>query len=94
MITGAIAFTLLYKPMPATHPVNPGHQAVQSTVAKNEQGDQEWLRRISTARGSTEKVVLADGSTIMVNASSKLRYPEHFTARYPQHLPGRRRGFL
>ncbi|MGN7721482.1 FecR family protein [Chitinophaga sp. 22620] len=78
MITGAIAFTLLYKPMPATHPVNPGHQAVQSTVAKTNRVIRNGYVEISTARGSTEKVVLADGSTIMVNASSKLRYPEHF----------------
>lgn len=78
MIAGAIAFTLLYKPMPAGHPANPSHPAVQSAVAKTNRVIRNGYVEITTAKGSTEKVVLADGSTIMVNASSKLRYPENF----------------
>lgn len=33
---------------------------------------------ITTGKGSTEQVALADGSTITVNASSRLRYPLQF----------------
>lgn len=33
---------------------------------------------ITTGRGSTEQVALADGSTVTVNASSRLRYPLQF----------------
>lgn len=34
---------------------------------------------IHTPKGSQEQIVLEDGSTIVINAASKIRYPEHFT---------------
>jgi transmembrane sensor len=34
---------------------------------------------VSTAKGGTERIVLADGSTIVLNASSKVRYPVSFS---------------
>lgn len=35
---------------------------------------------VITAKGATERIVLSDGSTVVVNASSKLRYPLKFDA--------------
>lgn len=78
VVTGVIAFTLLHQPMPADHPGSPSHPAVQSAVVKTNRVVKDGFVEISTTKGATEKVVLADGSTIMVNASSKLRYPENF----------------
>lgn len=34
---------------------------------------------ITTGKASTEQVTLEDGSTIKINAASRVRYPEHFT---------------
>jgi transmembrane sensor len=81
MITGVIAFTLLYRSMPASHPVNPLHPAVQSAVVKANKVIRNGYVEVSTTKGSTEKVVLADGSTIIVNSSSRIRYPEKFTGK-------------
>ncbi len=35
---------------------------------------------ITTLKGHQENITLEDGSTVALNANSKLRYPEHFTA--------------
>nr|WP_253906481.1 FecR family protein [Chitinophaga sp. SYP-B3965] len=79
MITGLIAFTLW--PTPETNLVNPLHPAVQSAVVKANKVIRNGYVEVSTTKGSTEKVVLADGSTIIVNSSSKLRYPEKFSGK-------------
>lgn len=81
IVTGVLAFTLLYKPTPATHPGNPLHPAVQSNVVKSNKVIKNGYVEVSTAKGATEKVVLADGSTVIVNSSSRLRYPEKFTGK-------------
>jgi transmembrane sensor len=37
---------------------------------------------VVTTKGATERIVLSDGSTVVVNASSKLRYPVKFGTRH------------
>lgn len=81
MLAGVLAFALLYKPLPATHSENPLHPAVQSAVVKTNKVIRNGYVEVSTTKGATEKVVLADGSTVIVNSSSKLRYPEKFSGK-------------
>lgn len=81
MLAGVLAFALLYKPLPATHFENPLHPAVQSAVVKTNKVIRNGYVEVSTTKGSTEKVVLADGSTVIVNSSSRLRYPEKFSGK-------------
>lgn len=78
MLAGIIAFSLINRQGPA-QPENPGHPAVQPAVVKTNKVIRNGYVEITTTRGTTEKVVLADGSTISLNASSRLRYPEKFS---------------
>ncbi|WP_343701870.1 FecR domain-containing protein [Chitinophaga sp.] len=78
MLAGLIIFSLVHKQGPAAPAGSPGHLAVQSAVVKTNKVVRNGYVEISTTKGATEKIVLADGSTISLNASSRLRYPEKF----------------
>ncbi|WP_341835097.1 FecR domain-containing protein [Chitinophaga pollutisoli] len=79
MLTGAIAFSFLFTSTPADHPSNPLQSAVQSAPAKSNRVVRNGFVEITTAKGATEKIVLADGSTVNLNAGSRLRYPVSFS---------------
>ncbi len=79
LMAGAIAISFLYKPTPADHPQNPVHTAVQSPAAKTNRVVRNGYVELTTAKGATEKIVLADGSTVNLNAGSRLRYPVSFS---------------
>ncbi len=79
MLAGIIAFALFYKPVPTAPVAGPARLAAKSPEVKTNKVVRNGYVEISTTKGSTEKVVLADGSTIIVNASSRLRYPEKFS---------------
>lgn len=74
MVTGILALVFLNRPAPVTTPAT----AVAGNVAKSNKVTRNGFVEITTAKGSTEKVVLEDGSTVIVNSSSRLRYPEKF----------------
>ncbi|MET7000866.1 FecR family protein [Chitinophaga defluvii] len=62
----------------------PPSPVARQTVTPSQPGKSNRVIRngymeITTARGGTERIALADGSTIMLNASSKLRYPVTFS---------------
>lgn len=78
MLAGVIAFSLINRQGPDSHPEDPSHPAVQSAVVKTNKVIRNGYVEISTTKGATERIVLADGSTITLNASSRLRYPEKF----------------
>ncbi len=78
MLAGVIIFSLINRQGPALHPENPANPAVQSAVVKTNKVIRNGYVEISTSKGATEKIVLADGSTVSLNASSRLRYPEKF----------------
>lgn len=76
MIAGIIALVLFNR---TSDPSATSSQTVAvNTPVKSNRIVRNGYVEITTAKGATEKVVLADGSTIMVNASSRLRYPEKF----------------
>ena len=50
----------------------------ESGGSRSPSSDVEWLT-LSTPRGGTYQVVLPDGSTVWLNASTTLKYPSQFT---------------
>jgi len=77
LLAGAWLFTYL-KPFRSAAPATP-------SLARNEAGKssrtvKDGFMELRTAKGATERVVLADGSTIVVNAGSHIRYPVQFAA--------------
>src|SRR5690606_23814399 len=48
-----------------------------SAVLALESSSPQWLT-LSTPRGGTYKVTLADGTVVWLNAGSTLKYPSHF----------------
>lgn len=79
IMTGAIALSFLYKPAPSARPENPVPLALHHAPAKTNRVVRNGYVEITTARGATEKIVLADGSTVNLNAGSRLRYPVSFS---------------
>lgn len=75
MVTGVLAFILLDRTASVADTPQLAHTA---TPAKSNRVVQNGFVTITTTKGATEKVVLEDGSTIVVNSSSRLRYPEKF----------------
>ncbi|RAJ02585.1 FecR family protein [Chitinophaga skermanii] len=76
LICIVVVIYALYTPKPTLHPSS-------STIAVNSKLKTNKIIRngyveITTAKGSNEKLLLADGSTVQLNASSKLRYPVDF----------------
>lgn len=58
-------------------PSIPG-MAVKSGNGKTNRIIRDGFVEVSTNKGATERIVLADGSTVVVNASSKIKYPVDF----------------
>lgn len=59
--------------LPAASPVAHTLPSHSNRVVRN------GFVELATAKGATERIVLADGSTLVVNASSKIRYPLQFS---------------
>ncbi|MGX5819590.1 FecR family protein [Chitinophaga lutea] len=78
VLTGIVAVALLNRPMPASPIADMTQPAVRPAVAKTNKVVRNGFVEITTTKGATEKVVLADGSTVIVNASSRIRFPEKF----------------
>jgi ferric-dicitrate binding protein FerR (iron transport regulator) len=77
LVTGAWLFTYLRQSRPA----DPATAPIAHTLpAKSSRTIKNGFVELSTAKGATERIVLPDGSTIVLNASSKIRYPQQFTA--------------
>lgn len=79
VVAGAIALSFLYKPTPAGSSVSPVLTAEKTAPAKTNRVVRNGFVEITTAKGATEKIVLADGSTVNLNAGSRLRYPVSFS---------------
>lgn len=77
IVTGAWLFTYLKASRvsaPADAPM------AKTSPAKSSRSVRNGLVELTTAKGATERIVLSDGSTIVVNASSRIRYPQQFPA--------------
>ncbi|WP_298738198.1 FecR family protein [uncultured Chitinophaga sp.] len=77
LVTGAWLFTYLKTSRiaaPATAPM------AKTSPVKSSRSVKNGFVELSTAKGATERIVLADGSTIVLNASSRIRYPQQFSA--------------
>lgn len=53
---------------------------VAHTAPKSSRHIADGMVTLQTAKGANERIVLSDGSTIVVNASSRIRYPQQFPA--------------
>ncbi len=78
-MAGAIALSFLYKPSPPEASAKQGAISHMRAVAKTNRVVQDGFVEVTTAKGATEKIVLADGSTVNLNAGSRLRYPVTFS---------------
>lgn len=77
LVAGAWLFTYLKTSRvaaPADAPM------AHTSPAKSSRTIRNGFVELSTAKGATERIVLSDGSTIVVNASSRIRYPQQFPA--------------
>ncbi|HEU4553742.1 MAG TPA: FecR domain-containing protein [Chitinophaga sp.] len=77
LLAGTWLFTYL-KSAPTTVP--DGAALTQNQPGKSSRTVKNGFMELRTAKGATERVVLADGSTIVVNAGSHIRYPVQFAA--------------
>lgn len=76
LLAGAWLFTYLKQSRTA---IPAGASIAQTTPPKSSRTEKDGFMELRTAKGATERVVLADGSTIVVNASSYIRYPLQFS---------------
>lgn len=81
VLVAAGAWFFQQRQQPAT-PSVPGQQPLAGNLAKNSRTIAGGFITVSTAKGNQEHIVLEDGSRIVLNAASKVRYPEHFTDRH------------
>nr|WP_307735108.1 FecR domain-containing protein [Chitinophaga nivalis] len=58
----------------------PEKQLAKLPPAKSNRVEKDGFIEITTAKGANENIVLEDGSSIALNAGSKVRYPSHFSA--------------
>jgi ferric-dicitrate binding protein FerR (iron transport regulator) len=72
MLVAAGTSFLLLKNRPANH-------AEQPAIAKNNSVNSDGYMIVTIAKGDTAHITLEDGTTIILNAASRLRYPAHFT---------------
>jgi ferric-dicitrate binding protein FerR (iron transport regulator) len=77
LVTGAWLFTYL-KTSRVAAPADT--RLAHSSPAKSSRSIKNGFVELSTSKGATERIVLSDGSTIVVNASSRIRYPQQFSA--------------
>ena len=75
MLVTAGASFLLLKNRPANHA---GIQE-QPIASKNNSVLSNGYMIVTIAKGDTAHITLEDGSTVILNAASRLRYPAHFT---------------
>ena len=76
-ITGAWLYTYL-KPSRMAAPDAP--PMAHTLPVKSSRSVKNGFVELTTAKGATERILLSDGSTIVVNASSRIRYPQQFPA--------------
>ncbi|SFE14262.1 FecR family protein [Chitinophaga sp. CF118] len=76
MLVAAGASFLLLRNRPAAHT---GDQELQLMALKNSKVISNGYMIVTIAKGDTAHLTLEDGSTVILNAASKLRYPVHFT---------------
>lgn len=77
LVAGAWLFTYLKPSRQAAPAASP---MAQTLPAKSSRHVKNGFVELTTAKGATERIVLSDGSTIVVNASSRIRYPQQFAA--------------
>nr|WP_262903164.1 FecR family protein [Chitinophaga rhizophila] len=62
----------------AAHPASP-NQPLAGHVAESNRTIANGFVTVHTSKGNQEVVTLEDGSKIMLNAATRIRYPEHFS---------------
>ncbi|TWW00934.1 FecR family protein [Chitinophaga pinensis] len=62
----------------AANPSSP-EQPLAGNIARTSRTVADGFVTVNTPKGNREQLVLEDGSTIVLNAATRLRYPEHFT---------------
>ncbi|KAA2241837.1 DUF4974 domain-containing protein [Chitinophaga agrisoli] len=78
LLAGAWLFT--YLKQSGTAAPEAASSMANAAPAKSNRIIKNGFMELTTTKGATERVVLADGSTIVVNASSRIRYPLQFAA--------------
>lgn len=63
-------------------PALPGQQPVAGNLAKPVHTVDNGFVTVNTPKGNQEHITLEDGSKIVLNAASRIRYPEHFSGHH------------
>jgi ferric-dicitrate binding protein FerR (iron transport regulator) len=80
VLVAAGAWFFQQRQQPAT-PVTPGQQPFAGNLAKSTRVITDGVVTVNTPKGIQEQITLEDGSKIVLNAASKVRYPEHFSGK-------------
>lgn len=76
---GAWFFQQRQQPAP---PSEHGQQPLAGKLSTTSRTVVDGLVTVNTPKGTKENIVLEDGSTIILNAASTVRYPEHFNGTH------------
>nr|WP_262916027.1 FecR family protein [Chitinophaga filiformis] len=63
-------------------PALPGQQPLAGNLAKPTRTVDDGFVTVNTPKGNQERIVLEDGSKIVLNAASRIRYAEHFSGNH------------
>jgi ferric-dicitrate binding protein FerR (iron transport regulator) len=63
-------------------PALPGQQPLAGNLAKPTRTVNDGFVTVNTPKGNQERIVLEDGSKIVLNAASRIRYAEHFSGSH------------
>ncbi|SHN77612.1 FecR family protein [Chitinophaga sp. CF418] len=67
---------------PSATPALPGQQPLAGNLAKPTRTVDDGFVTVNTPKGNQEHIILEDGSKIVLNAASRIRYPEHFSGNH------------
>lgn len=81
VLVAAGAWFFQQRHQPAT-PDLPGQQPLAGNLATPTSTVNDGVVTVNTPKGSRETILLEDGSRIVLNAASRIRYPQHFSGNH------------